>query len=251
MTIDRAATAWTPHPGGPLRYRANSRFGADGLPPGAWFGRVSAAIEAPDGSVVVFQRGPAIDPIVFLDRDGTYLRSWDLGFDLPHGMRLMPDGTLWLTDAGRHRVLKTTLDGEILMELGTADVAGTDERTFNKPTDVAVAADGTIYVSDGYGNCRVVTFDPDGTYRGTWGVPARRPASSTRRIPWRSPRTGRSGSATAATCGSSGSSPTAATSTRGPTSARPSASSSTRTSCGSSATARSASCSAGTASAAG
>ena len=71
MTIDRAATAWTPHPGGPLRYRANSRFGADGLPPGAWFGRVSAAIEAPDGSVVVFQRGPAIDPIVFLDRDGT------------------------------------------------------------------------------------------------------------------------------------------------------------------------------------
>ena len=59
MTIDRAATAWTPHPGGPLRYRANSRFGADGLPPGAWFGRVSAVIEAPDGSVVVFQRGPA------------------------------------------------------------------------------------------------------------------------------------------------------------------------------------------------
>ena len=61
-------------------------------------------------------------------------------------MRLMPDGTLWLTDAGRHRVLKTTLDGEILLELGTADVAGTDERTFDKPTDVAVAADGTIYV---------------------------------------------------------------------------------------------------------
>src|SRR4029079_11119561 len=135
-----------------------------------WFGRVSAAIEAPDGSVVVFQRGPAIDPIVFLDRDGTYLRSWDLGFDLPHGMRLMPDRTLWLTNAGPHRGPQTTLGGEILMELGTADVAGTDERTFDKPTDVAVAADGTIYVSDGYGKCRVVTGVP-GTAPGEFDTP--------------------------------------------------------------------------------
>jgi len=87
----------------------------------------------------------------------------------------MPDGTLWLTDAGRHRVLHTTIDGEILLELGTADVAGTDQRTFDRPTDVAVAADGTIYVSDGYGNCRVVMFDPDGTYRGTWGMPGTAP----------------------------------------------------------------------------
>ena len=127
MTGGRTPSGWTDHPGGGLRYRANSRFGADGLPPGAWFGRVSAALEAPDGSVIVFQRGPAIEPVVFLDRDGRYLRSWDQGFDLPHGMRLMPDGTLWLTDAGRHRVLHTTLDGEILLELGTIDVAGTDE----------------------------------------------------------------------------------------------------------------------------
>ena len=175
MTVDRAASVWTAHPGGPLRYRANSRFGADGLPPGAWFGRVSAVVEAPDGSVVVFHRGPAIEPIVVLDRDGQYLRSWDQGFGLPHGMRLMPDGNLWLTDAGRHRVLKTTLDGEVLLELGTADEAGTDERTFDKPTDVAVAPDGTIYVSDGYGNCRVVVFDPDGRYRGTWGRPGTAP----------------------------------------------------------------------------
>ncbi len=72
-------------------------------------------------------------------------------------------------------MLNTTLDGEILLELGTADVAGTDEKTFDKPTDVAVAADGTIYVSDGYGNCRVVVFDPDGSYRGTWGVPGTAP----------------------------------------------------------------------------
>ena len=160
MTIDRAASVWTAHPGGPLRYRANSRFGADGLPPGAWFGRVSAVVEAPDGSVVVFQRGPSIEPIVVLDREGQYLRSWDQGFGLPHGMRLMPDGNLWLTDAGRHRVLKTTLDGEILLELGTAGVAGTDEKTFNRPTDVAVAADGSAWFT--LAGCTLARVSPAG-----------------------------------------------------------------------------------------
>ncbi len=168
--------AWTDHPGGPLRYRVDGRFGADGLPPGAWFGRVSAVVEAPDDTVVVFHRGPAIEPVVVLDRAGRYVRSWDAAFGLPHGMRLSADGHLWLTDAGRHRVLKTTLTGEILLELGTPDVAGADERTFDKPTDVAVAADGSVYVSDGYGNCRIVRFDPDGGYLGAWGRAGSGPA---------------------------------------------------------------------------
>lgn len=169
MTHLDGQSIWTDHPGGPLRYRADGRFGADGLPPGAWFGRVSAVVEAPDGTVVVFHRGPSIEPVVILDREGRYLRSWDADFGLPHGMRLSPDGHLWLTDAGRHRVVKATLAGEILIDLGTIDEAGTDERTFDRPTDVAVAADGSIYVSDGYGNRRIVRFDPDGTYVGTWG----------------------------------------------------------------------------------
>ena len=58
-----------------------------------------------------------------------------------------------------------TLDGELPPELGTVDVVGTDERTFNKPTDVAVADDGTIDDSDGYGNLPGPRVRPDGTYR--------------------------------------------------------------------------------------
>ena len=176
MALPSTQTVWPPHPGGPLRYKADSRFGADGLPAGAWFGRVSAVIEAPDDTIVVFHRGPSIDPIVILDRDGKFVRSWDAGIGLAHGMRLTEDGNLWLTDTTRHRVLKTTLAGEVLLELGTPDVKGTDERTFNAPTDVAVAPDGSIYVSDGYGNCRVVRFDPDGGYLGTWGKPGTAPS---------------------------------------------------------------------------
>jgi DNA-binding beta-propeller fold protein YncE len=153
----------------PLRYVADSRWGQDGLPPGAWFGRVSAVVALPDGRIAVFQRGPAIDPVVLFDADGHATSSWNAGIGLAHGMRIDRAGHLWLTDAGRHRVLKATADGEILLELGTPDVPGDDERTFNAPTDLAFGVDGSIYVSDGYGNSRVVRFDPDGGFMGAWG----------------------------------------------------------------------------------
>ena len=153
----------------PLRYIADSRWGQDGLPAGAWFGRVSAVVAASDDRIVVFQRGPAIDPIVLFDSDGHATSSWNADIGLAHGMRVDPDGHLWLTDAARHRVLKTTVDGEILLDLGTPDVKGDDERTFNAPTDLAFGADGSIYVSDGYGNSRVVHLDPDGGFIRSWG----------------------------------------------------------------------------------
>ena len=158
------ASFWGTQRSGLLQYVADSRWGQDGLPPGAWFGRVSAVLEAQDGRIVVFHRGPAIAPVVLFDPDGHATSSWDASIGLPHGMRIDGDGHLWLTDSGRHRVLKTTVDGEVLLELGTPDVAGTDDRSFNMPTDLAFAPDGSVYVSDGYGNARVVHLDPDGRF---------------------------------------------------------------------------------------
>jgi streptogramin lyase len=130
---------------------------------------VSAVVSAPDGRIVVFQRGPAIDPVVLFDPDGHATSSWNADIGLAHGMRIDRAGHLWLTDVGRHRVLKTTVDGDVLLELGSPDVRGEDERTFNAPTDLAFGPDGSIYVTDGYGNARVVHFDPDGGYLGAWG----------------------------------------------------------------------------------
>lgn len=160
---------WATPSDAPLRYVADSRWGQDGLPPGAWFGRVSAVVQAPDGRIVVFHRGPAIAPVVLFDPEAHALSSWDAEIGLPHGMRVDREGHLWLTDVGRHRVLKTTVDGEVLLELGTPDVAGDDERSFYSPTDVAFGLDGSIYVSDGYGNSRIVQFDPEGGYVRAWG----------------------------------------------------------------------------------
>lgn len=40
---------------------------------------------------------------------------------------------------------------------------------FNKPTDVDYDSQGNIYVSDGYGNCAIHKFSPDGKLLKTWG----------------------------------------------------------------------------------
>ncbi len=55
------------------------------------------------------------------------------------------------------------------MELGTRAVAGQSPSTFNLPTDVAFAPNGDVYVSDGYGNARVVKFTAEGAYLLEWG----------------------------------------------------------------------------------
>jgi hypothetical protein len=58
------------------------------------------------------------------------------------------------------------------MTLGKAGVAGDGPDTFNQPTDVVVAPNGTIFVADGHretGNNRIVKFSKDGKFIMTWG----------------------------------------------------------------------------------
>jgi peptidylamidoglycolate lyase len=137
-----------------------------------------------NGNVWVFHRAgrtwqepfPA-DPIqgttvwVFEARTGRLLKSWAAGlFIMPHGLTIDRDDNVWLTDVGLQQVFKFSPDGRLLMALGEARVAGSDDTHFDKPTDVAVAKDGTFFVSDGYGNSRVLHFSADGTLLNAWGT---------------------------------------------------------------------------------
>jgi DNA-binding beta-propeller fold protein YncE len=163
---------WHDHEGGLLKYRVNIRFGEepDTMPAGWKFGRVSAVATDAGGQVFVFHRGPKADPIVIFDSTGKYLRSFGKGmFGSPHGMRIDRSGHLWVTDNADHQVMKFTREGELLLKLGIRGKAGTDSQTFNRPTDIAFAANGDFYVSDGYGNSRVVKFSKDGKYLLDWG----------------------------------------------------------------------------------
>jgi DNA-binding beta-propeller fold protein YncE len=79
------------------------------------------------------------------------------------------EGNIWAVDATGHVVYKMNQQGRVIMKLGTKGVSGTGHNTFNLPTDVAFAANGDIYVSDGYANERVVKYSRDGKYLLEWG----------------------------------------------------------------------------------
>jgi DNA-binding beta-propeller fold protein YncE len=171
-----AATAgqgWYPHEGGLLKYRVNIRFGEepDTMPNGWKFGRVSAVGVDQAGNVYVFHRGPKADPLIVFDGKGRYLRSWGKGvFANPHGLRIDRDNNVWVTDANTHQVMKFTTEGQLLLSLGVKDTPGATENTFNRPTDVGFAPGGDFYVTDGYGNSRVVKFTREGKFIKAWGT---------------------------------------------------------------------------------
>ena len=88
---------------------------------------------------------------------GEVLKSWgsDL-FIMPHGLEIDKENNVWVTDVALHQIFKFSSEGNLLLTLGEAKVPGDDSSHFNLPTDIAVSDDGSFYVSDGYGNSRVV-----------------------------------------------------------------------------------------------
>lgn len=116
----------------------------------------------------LFKKGP--NPVQVYTADGQFVRTWGKGqFVDPHQLRIDHEGNIWLADFGQHVVQKYTPDGELLLMLGTRGESGQDNSHFNRPTDVAVTPSGDIFITDGYGNRRIVHFDKDGNFIKTWG----------------------------------------------------------------------------------
>ena len=98
-------------------------------------------------------------------------------FIFPHGATVDRDGNLWVTDARGengigHQVFKFSPDGKVLMTLGKAGVSGSTPDLFDQPTDVVVAPNGDIFVTDSHRNGknnRIVRFTKDGKYIKEWG----------------------------------------------------------------------------------
>ncbi len=126
------------------------------------------------GDIWIFNRGT--DPVQVYKPDGTFVRSWGKGqFNSPHHIRIDPQGFVWTTDFRAHVVRKHTRDGGVLLTLGKWNEPGEDETHLNGPTDIAVLKDGTIFVTDGYFNRRIVHFSPEGKFVRSWGGYGTRP----------------------------------------------------------------------------
>jgi len=144
------------------------------MPEGLEFGPVASIAHAADGTVHVLRR---TEPSFFtFDRTGKYLRSWGEGlFDWSHGLRVDRNGFIWATDGRAHEVMKFSPDGKRVMTLGQRGVAGDGPDTFNRPTDIVVAENGDLFVTDGYGNSRVVKFNKNGKFIKAWGTKGTKP----------------------------------------------------------------------------
>ena len=156
------------------------------LPDGRTWGGTGAVDVDRNGHVWVFERcggtrcdTSKLDPIMEFDQSGRMVRSFGAGmFVFPHGIGLDKDGNVYVTDAdgnkeGKgHTVVKFSPTGKVLLTLGKPGVTGDGPDTFNRPSDVAVAANGDIFVADGHGgdsNARIVKFSQEGKFIKAWG----------------------------------------------------------------------------------
>jgi DNA-binding beta-propeller fold protein YncE len=157
------------------------------LPAGlTWPEVAGVAVDSRD-RVFVFNRGE--HPVMVFDADGSFIKSWGEGvFGRPHGIFIGPDDAVYCTDDVGHSVRKFTVDGKLLLTLGTpgapsdTGAASMDYRTivragppFHYPTNVALSSEGDIYVSDGYGNARIHKFSPGGSLLFSRGKPGSGP----------------------------------------------------------------------------
>jgi uncharacterized protein (TIGR03663 family) len=89
----------------------------------------------------------------------------------PRGLAIAPDGTIYVADSRNHRIEHFALDGTLIKAWGTnANIADGDAPggTFNEPWGIAVASDGTVFVTDTW-NHRIEKFSADGTFIKMWG----------------------------------------------------------------------------------
>lgn len=133
----------------------------------SWGDACGLAVDSRD-FVYMFTR--AKPPVQIYDPSGKFVRGWgDDVIQKAHGLRVDPKGNVWLTDVGNHTVREFTPEGKLLRTLGTPGESGEDATHFYMPTDLTFGANGDLFITDGYGNNRVVHLDANGKLIKTWG----------------------------------------------------------------------------------
>ena len=128
------------------------------FPPAEEIGAMSAVAIGKNQEIYVLHRGPK--PLMAFDKNGKFVRSWGEGmFEVAHGLRVAPDGSIWTTDNKKNDLRQFSPDGKLLRTI---------EAGFKAPDDLVFAATGEIVVADA-GNGRIVKLSPEGKVVGEWG----------------------------------------------------------------------------------
>lgn len=154
------------------------------LPTNISYGNCHGVVEDSQGRVYVFhtvnKNSVSTDTMVVFDENGKFVKSWGKEYaGGAHGLHIQKEGKdefFYLCDTKRAVVVKTTLDGEVVMTLGYPKESDfykmdADGKPLVKytPTNLAVASNGDIYVGDGYGSSYVNQYDKSGKFIRTFG----------------------------------------------------------------------------------
>jgi len=150
------------------------------LPPNLYLGEGIGVATNSKGHIFVYTRSGDTRLFEF-DRAGAYVREIGqglYGFEFAHAVRVDAADNIWAVDEGTNMVIKFSPDGRVAMVLGrrpeavdgliatpaNAPPPAPEPYVFSRPTDVGWDAAGNIFVTDGYGNSRVVKFDRNGRF---------------------------------------------------------------------------------------
>jgi hypothetical protein len=172
------------------------------LPPHVYLGEVAGVASTAKGNILVYTRTGDVatlgasrsfthggSRLLEFDPSGRYLREIGqgvYGFLFAQAIRVDPQDNIWIVDRGSNMVIKFDPAGRILMTLSRKPESvnldasfkpaapgggrGVPGDNFVQPTDVAWDAAGNIFVSDGYGNARIVKLDKTGKFLKSWGA---------------------------------------------------------------------------------
>ena len=165
------------------------------FPPNIYLGEGIGVATNSKGHVFVYTRSGDTRLFEF-DQNGAYVREIGAGlygFTFAHAVRVDKDDNIWTVDEGSNMVIKFNPAGRVTMVIGRRPDA-VDELvamsgqgsaphpnkpySFSRPTDVGWDAQGNIFVTDGYGDDRVVKFDKNGRFIKSAGTRGQRPGAA-------------------------------------------------------------------------
>jgi hypothetical protein len=164
MTTEAKAESFT--------YEASTSWAQ--LPPGMTVHECPGVSVAADGTVYLLTRNTS-NPVIVLKANGEFVRTFGAGnfTARTHAILAADDGFIYCADDDAHAITKWTPDGELVMTIGTPGVPSSkfSGKPFNRPTDMVVTPDGSIFISDGYGDARIYHFSAQGELLHSWGEP--------------------------------------------------------------------------------